>query len=313
MRYSVKPLPFKPPRLVDIPGKTLATHYQTSYGQLVQSLNASDLHNSETDALLANIALHEIFYDSLGGEDGVGTPAVEMSGDIKELAEQSFGGANDFNKQLKQSLIEAINQVVLGTRWLVVAFSPSINQIFIRTVKDNGELPMGLQAVLAFDAKLFTDYGSAELPAEQQAALLMNNIHWQRANLHIQGYKNLYKTPPPLMEPLPVVSPEEVLQWQQQGKDALVLDVCLTDDIPDRTDQVPGSITVISEEIDKLELTCSKTTPIAAYCMFGFQVSQNAVIELRKRGFDARLMAGGIAGFRATGAETQPYAGKTSS
>ena len=46
--------------------------------------------------------------------------------------------------------------------------------------------------------------------------------------------------------------------------------------------------------------------PIAVYCMFGFQVSGGAVAELRRRGFDARSLKGGIAAWHAIGGPTVP-------
>ena len=40
--------------------------------------------------------------------------------------------------------------------------------------------------------------------------------------------------------------------------------------------------------------------------MFGFQVSGNAVAELRRRGFDARSLKGGLATWHAIGGPTVP-------
>ena len=42
--------------------------------------------------------------------------------------------------------------------------------------------------------------------------------------------------------------------------------------------------------------------------MYGFQVSREAVAELRTRGVDARPLAGGIAAWHAIGAPTAPLA-----
>ena len=46
--------------------------------------------------------------------------------------------------------------------------------------------------------------------------------------------------------------------------------------------------------------------PIAVYCICGFQVSGTAVTELRKRGYDARALAGGITAWHAIGGATVP-------
>ena len=46
--------------------------------------------------------------------------------------------------------------------------------------------------------------------------------------------------------------------------------------------------------------------PIAVYCICGFQVSGTAVAELRKRGYDARALIGGITAWHAIGGATVP-------
>jgi Fe-Mn family superoxide dismutase len=46
--------------------------------------------------------------------------------------------------------------------------------------------------------------------------------------------------------------------------------------------------------------------PIAVYCICGFQVSGKAVTELRRQGFDARAVAGGITAWHAIGGATVP-------
>jgi len=44
--------------------------------------------------------------------------------------------------------------------------------------------------------------------------------------------------------------------------------------------------------------------PIAVYCICGFQVSGTAVNELRKRGYNARALVGGITAWHAIGGAT---------
>ena len=47
--------------------------------------------------------------------------------------------------------------------------------------------------------------------------------------------------------------------------------------------------------------TCRSDREIVVYCVYGFQVSQDAAAELRRRGVRARALAGGIAAWRAMG------------
>ena len=46
--------------------------------------------------------------------------------------------------------------------------------------------------------------------------------------------------------------------------------------------------------------------PVVVYCFFGFQISGDAVNELRCRGYDARALKGGIGAWHAIGGPTVP-------
>jgi len=45
---------------------------------------------------------------------------------------------------------------------------------------------------------------------------------------------------------------------------------------------------------------------VVAYCIYGFQVSGEATAELRKRGYDARSLVGGITAWHAMNGPTVP-------
>ena len=102
-----------------------------------------------------------------------------------------------------------------------------------------------------------------------------------------------------------VISAEE-LRDTMQREPPVLLDICLRDDIPRRTDMIPGATLHDPEAIDRWAAGLPRRKPIAVYCMFGFQVSGNAVAELRRRGFDARSLKGGLAAWRAIGGPSVP-------
>src|SRR5215510_12329224 len=49
MPHSVKPLPFKPPRLDGLSERLLASHYENNYGGAVRRLNAIEARLSQLD------------------------------------------------------------------------------------------------------------------------------------------------------------------------------------------------------------------------------------------------------------------------
>ena len=69
---------------------------------------------------------------------------------------------------------------------------------------------------------------------------------------------------------------------------------------------IAGARFLLSETIDRWASELPRDKTMVTYCMYGFQVSGEATIELRRRGLDVRTLAGGIAAWRAMGWPTVP-------
>jgi superoxide dismutase, Fe-Mn family len=63
---------------------------------------------------------------------------------------------------------------------------------------------------------------------------------------------------------------------------------------------------VAPEAIDEWANALPRDKAIVAYCLYGFQVSGEATAELRRRGLQARRLAGGITAWRAMAGPTIP-------
>ncbi|MGH7068868.1 MAG: rhodanese-like domain-containing protein [Acetobacteraceae bacterium] len=71
-----------------------------------------------------------------------------------------------------------------------------------------------------------------------------------------------------------------------------------------RADMIPGASLHNPEAFDRWAAALPRDKPIVVYRFFGFQVSGEAEIELRRRGYDARKLKGGIAAGHAIGGPT---------
>jgi len=106
--HTVIPIPFKPPRLRGLSEALTAHRYEIAYGRAVRRLNAVGrrLAAGETSATKAgrlrarhrelaaatrDVVLHEVSLDSLGGEDGLGSPAVPADGALADAIHRDFG------------------------------------------------------------------------------------------------------------------------------------------------------------------------------------------------------------------------------
>jgi len=131
----------------------------------------------------------------------------------------------------------------------------------------------------------------------------MKNIHWQRVAARFGRVLNRQAGTPvsPVGDSDLAVAPEDLRARIERGEDLVVLDICLADDMAKRSDMLPGARIRAPERIAEWAGDLPWDKPIVAYCVYGFQVSGDAVAELRRRGLDAHSLAGGIAAWRAHG------------
>src|SRR4029453_3943813 len=86
----------------------------------------------------------------------------------------------------------------------------------------------------------------------------------------------------------------------------LLVDVCQPRDLPRRFDMLAGATMHAPAALPRWVEQLPRDRPIAVYCICGFQVSGTAVSELRRRGYDARALVGGITAWHAIGGATVP-------
>jgi superoxide dismutase, Fe-Mn family len=102
------------------------------------------------------------------------------------------------------------------------------------------------------------------------------------------------------------ISAEALRDMVVRKDDVIVLDLRLADDFAKGADMLPSALHRPGDEMDRWAAAFPKDRPIVGYCVYGFQVSRDPVAALRKQGYDARMLAGGIAAWHAIGAPTMP-------
>jgi Fe-Mn family superoxide dismutase len=104
------------------------------------------------------------------------------------------------------------------------------------------------------------------------------------------------------------ISAEELKATLEAGGDRqpVLLDLCMPRDLPRRTDMLAGAVMHAPAALSRWIEALPRNRPIVVYCICGFQVSGTAVTELRRRGYDARALVGGITAWHAIGGTTVP-------
>ena len=102
------------------------------------------------------------------------------------------------------------------------------------------------------------------------------------------------------------ITASELARRLERGEEIVLLDVCLAEDVERRTDMIPGDRFLRPEQIGPLADELPKDRPVVVYCIYGFQVSGEATAELRRRGIEARRLAGGLATWHAMAGPVAP-------
>ncbi|WP_119461361.1 Fe-Mn family superoxide dismutase [Rhodospirillaceae bacterium SYSU D60014] len=319
MSHAVTPLPFKPPRLNGLSERLLASHYENNYGGAVRRLNAIERRLAELDwanapmfeinglkreALIAanSMVLHEIYFDGLGGAGG------KPSSDLAAALERDFGSFAQWRAEFT-AMGEALAG---GSGWVLLIWSPRLGKLVNQWASDHAHGLAGGVPILALDMyehAYHLDFGAKAAP---YVSAVMNNLHWERiAARHRRAVGAAPGDAAALTadaltsegRPLP---PERLREKLERGENVVVLDLCLAEDLAKRSDMVPGALIRAPERIGEWADELPRDRPVVVYCIYGFQVSGDAVAELRRRGVDARILAGGIAAWHAIAAPTVP-------
>ena len=314
MPHQVMPLPFKPPRLEGLSERLLASHYENNYGGAVRRLNAIerrldgidwslapvfDINGLKREELVAanSAILHEIYFDGLGGSG-------DARGDLAAALERGFGSVAAWRTQFTACAKAQAG----GSGWTLLTWSERHDRLVIQWAADHTNCLAGGLPILALDMyehAYAIDFGAK---AGAYVDAFMKNIHWERvAARHGRAIARQGVWPNRHAEDKVLsVAAEDLRARLDRGEDLVVLDVCFAEDLAKRSDMLPGARVRAPEKITAWAVELPKDKPIVAYCVYGFQVSGDAVSELRRLGFDAKNLAGGIAAWHAIGAPTVP-------
>ncbi|HYF21347.1 MAG TPA: Fe-Mn family superoxide dismutase [Ramlibacter sp.] len=313
MTQTVMPLPFKPSRLPGFSEKLLASHYENNYGGALRRLNAIerrlgeidwssapnfDINGLKREELIAagSVILHEVYFDALGGEGG------DPEGALGAAIERDFGTLGRWRAEFT-----AMGKALAGgSGWVVLAWSPRLGRLVNHWAADHAHGLAGGVPVLALDMyehSYHLDFGAR---AGDYVDAVMRVLSWDRPAARLT---TATMAPPKVAETAaaqPAITPEQLRDMLARGEPVCVLDGRRSEDLNRAQDSVVGSMWRDPEAVEAWAADVPRDRPVAVYCVYGFQVSGDAVAELRRRGVDARVLSGGIAAWRAIGAPTAP-------
>ena len=324
----VRPFLLKPQWMNGLSEKLIVSHYVNNYGGAVRRLNAIrarlaaldlgrapafEVNGLKREELIAmgSVILHEIYFDSLGGQgDKPPTGSEQPTAELARALERDFGSVAAWREQF----VAMAKALAGGSGWAILAWSERLGRLVNHWAADHAHNLPGATPILAIDMyehAYHIDFGAkAALYVDQ----VMANLNWPRIGARYRraiGERadddSLFLPYGSPAEPEARISVEELkAALEGAGSRPMLLDVCLPRDLPRRSDMLAGALMHAPEALPRWVDELPRERPIVVYCICGFQVSGNAVRELRRRGYDARALAGGITAWHAIGGATVP-------
>jgi Fe-Mn family superoxide dismutase len=309
--------------------RLLVSHYENHYGGALRRLNAIrarlagrdwartpafEINGLKREELIAagSVILHEVYFESLGGHgDNPPTGLAEPPAEFAEALKRSFGSVVAWRAEFT-AMAKALAG---GSGWAILAWSERLGRLVNHSAADHAHSLPGATPVLALDMyehAYHLDFGAGAAAYVDQ---VMANLNWERIAARYRlaigenaGEGDLFLPfgAPPQEEAR--ISAEELKAALEDddGRRPVLLDLCLPRDLPRRTDMLASASMHAPAALPRWVEELPRDRPIAVYCICGFQVSGTAVTELRRRGYDARALVGGITAWHAIGGTTVP-------
>jgi superoxide dismutase, Fe-Mn family len=325
----VRPLLLKPQYMNGLSEPLLVSHYVNNYGGALRRLNALrarlsvadwtrapnfEVNGLKREELIAasSVILHEVYFDSLGGHANDAPSGLEEPPPaLAHALGRDFGSI----KLWRAEFTAMAKALAGGSGWVILAWSERFGRLVNQWAADHAHSLAGATPILALDMyehAYHLDFGAKATAYVDQ---VMANLNWERIEArYLQAIgegpakEELFRPfgAPALKEAL--VSAEE-LKATLENSDArqpVLLDLCLQKDLPRRTDMLAGATIHAPDALPRWIEEVPRGRPVVVYCICGFQVSGTAVTEMRRRGYEARALIGGITAWHAIGGETVP-------
>jgi superoxide dismutase, Fe-Mn family len=298
MDCTVLELPFDASKLSGLSQRLLESHHRNNYAGAVKRLNAIRaqlrqldfagapgflLNGLKREELVAanSMLLHELYFDSLGGDGQVMAPAMEMA------LTANFGGATRWREEFI-SMGKALSG---GSGWVLLMFQPRDGTLHYQWAADHTCALAGGVPILALDMyehSYHMDFGAV---AGQYVDAFMANVNWTRV------YERYQRAVEGASEPFAT--------GQDDARDALVLDVRRAGVDAEAKEMVRGAQWHDPALVDEWAAKLPKGRNVVVYCVYGHEVGRATAMRLRAAGVEARFLRGGLDAWKAAALPVQ--------
>ena len=322
MGQHIAPIPCKPWALNGLSERLIVSHYENTYGAAVRSLNeirdalstldltavpgyqVRALKHEELVAM-GSVALHELYFGSLGGDGAVfftGSGAgSKIAASVSAALEQRFGSVAAWRREFI-AIAQALSG---GSGWALLSYSRRDGRLYNQIAFDHSQAVMDAVPVLALD--MYEHAYGLDFGANASAYIdaFMRNIDWPAAGDRLMeaGGHGAPGRGDVAGDPLPSVSVEELSVEIAKSERVQVLDARPKHYFSRSTDMMQGAVWRDPDRVDEWSKELSADAPVFVYCAYGYHVGCGVTAALRERGFDAKYIRGGLSAWYAAGGE----------
>ena len=309
MIQHITPIPCRPWTLNGLSERLIVSHYENNYGGAIRSANAvrRDLDSldpavapghllralkREELAALDSIALHELYFENLGGDGKIG-PAVAAALDAQ------FGSV----ERWRAEFVAAAQSLRGGSGWVALVHSRRDRRLHVHVAVDHTQAMVDAAPLLVLDMyehAYHIDFGAN---ANAYIDAFLRNIDWAVVERRLDEARGTGTSakPAPEAAALPSVSIEELSEELASGAAVQVIDARPKHYYTRSTDLMQGATWRDPTRVADWSNELSREAPVVVYCAYGFHVGHGVTAELRERGFDARHVRGGLSAWYAAG------------
>jgi Fe-Mn family superoxide dismutase len=287
-------LPFDPAALTGLSPALISSHHTNNYSGAVKRLRAIraqlstvafaaapgfQLSGLKREELIAtnSMLLHELYFDSLGGDGVTMEPAMRLA------LQASFGSF----ERWRDEFVALGKAQGGGSGWVLLDFQPREGSLVNQWAADHTHAVAGGVPILALDMyehAYHIDFGAA---AGAYVDAFMGNVNWAAVYSRYQQAVH--------------AASESCGAGQDEIGDALVLDVRRAGVFENARTMIPGSRWCDPATIATWGAALPGDRDVVVYCVYGHEVGRATAMRLRAAGIQARYLRGGIDGWQAAG------------
>ena len=310
MRYQLTPIPCRPWLLNSLSLKLIESHYENNYGGALRRLNAisdqlaaldfaktpgHELNGLKRDELIAlnSTLLHELYFASLGGEG-------RMTDAVKEILARDFVSADRWRAEFV-AMAQALSG---GAGWVLLVYVPRDGRLVNQYASEHSQAVAGGIPIFALDMYEHAYHMDFGANAKAYIESFMRNVDWAGVQAR---YEDASKVSPPrrLEQPefgdYPRMPVEELKAMVDAGRPVQMIDARPKHFVARREEMMVGAQWRDHEKVSEWMGDLKKDEPVAVFCAYGFHVAVRTALALRDAGFDAKVVPGGYAAWKAVG------------